>query len=382
MRFGVCLMAMMGFASVLPAGDVLPAANERFKDAAGNEVPSFQRHVVPLMGRLGCNGRACHGSFQGQGGFRLSLFGYDFFADHQALVGGKEPRVNATDPAASLMLRKPTLKESHKGGKRMEVGGWEFHVMLRWIKGGAIGRAENAPAFVTLEVEPKEIVFAKAGDKASLKVTAKWADGTREDVTPLCRFRTNDESIASVDDNGVITALGKGDTAIVAFYDNGIAPVPVLLPVSEKFGANYPTSPAPTKLDELVLAKLKKLGVVQSELCTDAEFLRRVYLDLTGVIPSTDKARAFLDSTDTSKRAKLIDELLESHFDHTHSPDWFRWFPSRKDRVFQAIAADIQIARHATGGHFAYADGHVELVGESQINEWVNTGFDFAKPNQ
>lgn len=90
----------------------------------------------------------------------------------------------------------------------------------------------------------------------------------------------------------------------------------------------------------------------------------------------------YSDPAIVGDRAKQIDELLESHFDHTHSPDWFRWFPSRKDRVFQAIAADIQIARHATGGHFAYADGHVELVGESQINEWVNVGFDFAKPNQ
>ena len=91
----------------------------------------------------------------------------------------------------------------------------------------------------------------------------------------------------------------------------------------------------------------------------------------------------YSDPTILGNRSReLNDELLESHFDHTHSPDWFRWFPSRKDRVFQAIAADIQIARHATGGHFAYADGHVELVGESQINEWVDTGFDFAKPNQ
>ena len=81
-------------------------------------------------------------------------------------------------------------------------------------------------------------------------------------------------------------------------------------------------------------------------------------------------------------RAKQIDELLESHFDHTHSPDWFRWYPSRKDRVTQAIAADIQLDRHANGGHFAYADGHVELVGESQVGEWINSGFDFAKPNQ
>ena len=66
---------------------ITPAASERFADPQAAEVPDFQQHVVPLLGRLGCNGRACHGSFQGRGGFRLSLFGYDFAMDHAALVG-------------------------------------------------------------------------------------------------------------------------------------------------------------------------------------------------------------------------------------------------------------------------------------------------------
>lgn len=90
----------------------------------------------------------------------------------------------------------------------------------------------------------------------------------------------------------------------------------------------------------------------------------------------------YSDPAATSDRTKQLADLLESHFDHTHSPDWFRWFPSRKDRVLRDIAADIQLDRHANGGHFAYADGHVELIGDTQVNEWINTGFDFAKPNQ
>src|SRR5205807_1950483 len=150
----------------------------------------------------------------------------------------------------------------------------------------------------------------KAGDKRLLKVVARWTDGAIEDVTPLCRFRSNDESIATVDDAGVITATGKGGTDIVAFYDNGVVPVQVLLPVSDKFGKNFPAVPTPTKIDELVNARLRKLGIVPSDLCTDVEFLRRVSIDMTGTLPRPEEVEAFLADKSADKRAKKIDELL------------------------------------------------------------------------
>lgn len=296
--------------AAVSAADPVPPASERFTAADGAETPSFQRHVVPLMGRLGCNGRACHGSFQGQGGFRLSLFGYDFQADLTALTGGTEPRVNVKSPVESLLLKKPTRTVAHKGGKRMEVGGWEYNLMNRWVKAGAHGANEKDAAFAGLDVEPREIVFAKPDDTARLRVFARWSDGSREDVTPLARFRSNDESVAIVSDSGTVTAAGRGDTAIVAFYDNGIAPVPVLLPVSDRVGANYPAVPTPTKLDELAVAKLRKLGTIPSDLCTDAEFLRRLSLDLTGTLPTADEVRRFLADPNPSKRAAKVDELL------------------------------------------------------------------------
>lgn len=309
-RWKTAPILLVLFASPIAAAGVISPANERFKDEAVEEAPTFQRHVLPLMGRLGCNGRACHGSFQGQGGFRLSLFGYDFKADHDALLGGKEPRVSLRDPASSLILSKPTLQDNHKGGKRMPVGGWEYNLLLNWVKNGATGAKEKDSAFSSLEIEPKEIVFDKPGAITKLRVIAKWADGTREDVTPLCRFRSNDESVATVGLSGEVTARGKGDTAVVAFYDNGIAPVAVLLPVFDMTGAKYPAVPTPTKVDELVVAKLKKLGVVPSELCTDAEFLRRVSLDLTGTPPAPEEVEKFLMDNTKDKREKRIEELL------------------------------------------------------------------------
>lgn len=296
--------------SPLFAGDVLPPASQRFATAEGEEEPSLRRHVLPLLGRLGCNGRACHGSFQGQGGFRLSLFGYDFAADHASLVGGDEPRTNLKDPAASLMLQKPTLGVDHDGGERFKKGTWQHHLLQRWIAAGAKPVATDEAEIVGLNIEPSEIVFPKKGEKVQLKIFAEWIDGTREDVTPLCRFRSNDESLAEIDANGVVTALGAGDTAVVAFYDNGVLPVPVLLPVSAATSASYPQVATPTKIDELVVAKLKKLGVIPAELCTDTDFLRRASLDITGTLPSPSEISAFLSDASADKRNRKIDELL------------------------------------------------------------------------
>ena len=305
----LALLLLLAVAAPALAVDPSPPANERFRAATGDEVPSFQKHVVPLLSRFGCNGRACHGSFQGQGGFRLSLFGYDFKADHDALVAGTEPRVNLKSPLESLILRKPTLTEAHKGGKRMPVDGWEYNLLHRWIKGGANGIVKEA-SFAGLDVEPKEIVFGKPGAKAQLRIRARWSDGSNEDVTPLCRFRSNDESMATVGAEGQITVVGKGDTSIIVFYDNGIAPVSVLLPVSDQIGSNYPAVPTPTRIDELAVAKLCKLGIVPSEICTDAEFLRRVSLDLTGTLPMPSEVDAFLSNTTAGKRAKKVEEMF------------------------------------------------------------------------
>lgn len=301
--------------------EVLKPANERFA-AETQEVPSFQRHVLPLMGRLGCNGRACHGSFQGQGGFRLSLFGYDFKSDHEALLKGEKPRVDLKDIPESLVLLKPTQEVPHKGGKRLDVDSWEYRLFTRWIQSGAVGVDEHDVGFERLEISPSQIVFTKPGETVQLKITAVWRDGSQEDITPLCRFRTNDESISEVDINGVVKSLGSGDTHIVAFYDNGVSTVQTLLPVSEMVGPKYPEVPTPTKVDELVVQKLRTLGMVPSELSNDSEFLRRVSLDLTGTLPAPAEIEAFLLDSAADKRAKKIDELLER-------PAYAAWWATR-----------------------------------------------------
>jgi hypothetical protein len=295
---------------------VLASIHDRL--AAGDEVPDFQKHVIPLLGRLGCNSRACHGSFQGQGGFRLSMFGYDFDMDHENLL----ERIDLDSPAKSLILNKPTSADEHEGGLRLPPGGWEQGLLRRWIEAGAKGLPEKPPTFVRLEVSPSEIVFAKPGDSVQLKSEAVWSDGSREDVTCLTRFQTNDETVAEATPPGTINAIGKGDTYVIAFYDNGIFSTQVLFPVTDQTGERYPEVATPTEIDRHVTAKLAKLGVVPSGLCTDEEFLRRLGLDLIGTLPTPAEIEQFVKDASPDKRSRKIDELLQH-------PAYITWWTQR-----------------------------------------------------
>jgi hypothetical protein len=307
---------------VAKGGDVITPVTERFAPENVEEVPSFQRHVSPLFGRLGCNGRSCHGSFQGRGNFRLSLFGYDFKADHDELMKGEPKRANAEQPLESQILTKPTDADLHEGGQRYKKGGWEYHVFRRWLEGGAKFDEKAVQKLVTLDVQPAEILFAGLGETVQLKAVAVWPDGTREDVTPLCRFVSNSEQVAKISTDGLVTATDPGDTHVVISYDNAVIAVPVIRPVSDRVGDKYPAVAMPTKIDELVIQKLKKLGVVPSDQCTDAEFLRRVSLDLTGTLPTAAEVEQFLADSCATKRADKIEQLLST-------PAYAAWWTTR-----------------------------------------------------
>lgn len=322
----LCFLTTAVAASVASGKDSpeLKSASERFGSLERAESPSFRRHVVPLVSRAGCNSRECHGAFSGQGGFSLSLFGYDFENDHQEMTkdsdGGEAMvRVDAQNPEQSLLLLKATMQTKHKGKERFAKGSWEYNLMLKWIAAGAKNDVEQTGVFDRLEVLPKEIVFKSPDEYVQLKVLAYWKDGTFEDVTQLTRFRSNDDSVATVSDTGRVQSADKGDTHIVAFYDNGVQPIPVMLPVSDRIGPNYPKIATATKVDELIVAKLRKVGIVPSEVCTDADFLRRASVDATGTLPTPEEVTSFLADKSPGKRAKKIDELLSR-------PGYAGWF--------------------------------------------------------
>jgi hypothetical protein len=377
--------------------------DRRYATDNEHESPDFRQHVVPLLGKLGCNGRACHGSFQGQGGFRLSLFGYDFKADHENLLTGDEPRTNLAEPLKSLILAKPLEEVDHEGGRRLEKDTWQYRVLVDWIKEGAKGLGEKPVNFVRLEVTPAELVASRKGETWQLKAVAVWSDGSREDVTPLCRFQTNNDQIVTIDQAGLVTAAGPGDSHVVAFYDNGVVPVPVIFPVSDQVGPKYPPTPTPTRIDELVVEKLAKLGEVQAPLCSDEDFLRRVSLDIAGTPPAPDEVEAFLADTRGDKRARKIDELLErpgyaawwatrfcdwtgnnSQVNQNNGPDrrniasryWYEWIRSRiaKNVPYDEIVEGIVLARSRLDDE-TYAE-YCERMSRCQSDE---TGGSFAE---
>lgn len=273
---------------------------------ANPSTPSYQRHVAALFSRLGCNAGMCHGAVRGQNGFRLSLFGADPAADYERLVrefGGR--RLDRTNPEASLLLRKATGQVDHGGGIRLRADRFEYDVIRRWIAAGAVA---DAPISVTaLRVEPPEAV-AKPGDGYSLKVQARFADGTTEDVTAYCSFESLDRAAATVDATGRVEAKAVGEAALIVRYRAQPALARVLVPRSST--AAFPDVKPHNFVDTHVIAKLRRMNLPPAALADDATFLRRASLDVAGELPTPDEVRAFVADSAADKRTRKIEELL------------------------------------------------------------------------
>jgi hypothetical protein len=283
----------------------LPAAH-----ADTLEKVDFERHVMGLFSRLGCNAGACHGSFQGKNGFRLSLFGADPARDHATLTHdllGR--RINRLDPDRSLLLLKATGQIAHGGGQRFAPDSWQYRMLHEWIAGGAVWN-KGSGAVARLILTPSEYVTIKPGQTGRVRAHARFADGSEEEVTHLCEFRVHDDAVAEVKSPGLIKAGQPGDTALLVSYRGNVHAIRVLVPTPARPGFRYPKVPEVNYLDREVFAKLRLLNVVPSELAGDAEFLRRVTIDTIGSLPSPDEVRSFLADRSPDKRAKKIEALL------------------------------------------------------------------------
>lgn len=275
---------------------------------ASAQTPSFLNDVEPLLTRLGCNQGACHGKAAGQNGFRLSLRGYAPEWDHAWITREYTTRrINPTNPEASLLLLKPTGQAKHEGGVLMAVGSREYNVLLDWIRAGAPGINKDDPTLRKLEIAWGS---PHSPGLTPLRVGAEYSNGQTKDVTWLAKFDSNDPGIATVSPTGVVKIERPGETAIRATFQGLVAVVRVTRPHDTPVKAEWYAGKN-NVIDAHLFKKLADLRIEPAAPSSDNVFIRRVYLDAMGVLPTPGEVQSFLADQAPNKRAKLIDAVLE-----------------------------------------------------------------------
>jgi Protein of unknown function (DUF1553)/Protein of unknown function (DUF1549) len=284
------------------------------KNAVSPRPVSFVRDVMPVISRVGCNAGTCHGSAKGKRGFKLSLRGYDPEFDYLQLVDDLAGRrFNRSAPDQSLMLLKPTQGVPHEGGLVLEPGSPAYKILYDWIAQGVQSDVAKTSRVASLEVFPKVTELAKEGDSQQLLVLAHFPDGTDRDVTLDAIFSSSVPDVTTVTPLGLVTSVRRGEASILVRYE-GVFGVNNVTVMGDRSGFVWAPRPESNYIDTLVNQKLQKVKILPSPPCTDAEFYRRVSIDLTGVPPTPEKIRAFLaDPAESSaKRNRMIDELIDS----------------------------------------------------------------------
>ena len=272
---------------------------------------SFVRDVMPVLSKMGCNAGTCHGSLNGKNGFKLSLRGYDPLYDHRALtddIAGR--RFNRAAPDQSLMLLKPAGVIPHVGGALTRPGEPYYEAIRSWIANG-VNLDLDAPRVTKIEVLPTNPVVPLPGMKQQMTVVATYSDGLVRDVSLEAFIDSGNTEVAESNKSGLITMVRRGEAPVLARYEGSYAATTITV-MGDRSGFQWQQPPANNYVDELVYDKLKRVKTLPSELCTDAEFMRRVSIDLTGLPPTAEEVRAFLaDSRDTRvKRDELVDRLV------------------------------------------------------------------------
>jgi len=275
--------------------------------------PDFIRDVNPILSRVGCNAGTCHGAVKGKNGFKLSLRGYDPIYDVRALTDDlSSRRVNVASPDDSLMLLKTTAAVPHMGGQVIQPGEPYYEIVRRWVADG-VKLDLNTPRVTKIEVFPTNPVVQLIGAKQQLRVVATYADGHTRDVTREAFVESGNTEVAAAERGGILKSLRRGEAPMLVRYEGSYAAT-TLTVMGDRTGFVWQQPPANNKIDELSAAKWQRMKIQPSGLASDADFIRRVYLDLTGLPPKAEEVRAFLaDARDTKiKRDELIDKLVGS----------------------------------------------------------------------
>ena len=291
---------------------------------------SFKLDVMPVFMKAGCNTGSCHGAARGKDGFRLSLFGYDANGDHMRITRefpGR--RVDLAIPEASMMVEKNVGDVPHTGGKRYEKDSELNQQMLKWIAAGTPLDPADIATCTGMTIYPRNGVLDGPGETQRVTVRATYSDGTDRDVTHLALFLTNNENSAAISPAGIVTAGARGEAFVMARFSTfTVGSQYVVLPKALEY-QEIPPEPV-NYIDEFVALKLKKLRIHPSGLCSDEEFLRRVSIDLVGLLPAREEYAAFMADADPKKREKKIDELLgRKEFTEMWVSKWAEWLMIR-----------------------------------------------------
>ena len=273
---------------------------------------SFRHDVLPVLSKAGCNGGGCHGALAGKGGFRLSLNAYDPATDHYNITReNRGRRIEFAAPASSLFVTKPTAAVRHKGGKVLHENSEAYRILTRWIQQGAPGPSDGDPTIERVEMSPT-LSQLKKGQAQQLTVRAFFSDGTERDVTRWARFASTDATVAEVDEaTGLAKVIGHGEGAVTAWYSGQIALARITSPwPSDIPDEVYSQTPRRNVIDDAVLGQLRRLNLKPSPRSSDSEFIRRVHLDVVGMLPTPEVTRAFLADPSETKRDAMIESLL------------------------------------------------------------------------
>jgi hypothetical protein len=276
---------------------------------------SFRNDVMAVLSKAGCNQGTCHGNQSGKNGFKLSLRGEDPRWDVDALTrDGFGRRVDPSAPDDSLVLLKASGSIPHEGGKRFDRASSDYRLLRQWIAEGARDDHPTGQVLQKIEIEPRGQILVEPPYQVQLHARAYFSDGTTRDVTRWAVYEVSNQA-ATVSAGGEVRAAddqrsGVAETAILVRYLNRQATVEVaFIPDGKHF--YWSDVQEFNFVDHHVFAKLKRLRLQPSSLCSDSVFLRRAYFDLLGIPPSVEEARAFLNDGRADKRVRLVDSLLE-----------------------------------------------------------------------
>ena len=315
----------------------------RVEESSRGTPLSFERSITPIFTKKGCNGSNCHGGVKGRGGFKLSLNALNPRQDYKWIVRGgvyhvltaesddpEIPRVNLAEPERSLLLKKPTMRVPHEGGRRIARNSEDYTTILNWIqKGAPYAPTDGSPSdpIERVEVFPREIVLDEDGVQ-QLVVSARLASGRLRDISDEVRYESQNPDVVMVDENGLVMTVGPGETNVLVRAAGHTVHARIGV-ISDPI-PNYPDIPRRNFIDKHVFAKLERFHLIPSELSGDTEFLRRVCLDIIGTLPPPHRVREFLRDPDPNKRDKLVDILLDS-------PEYVDFWTFRFSDLFRVV---------------------------------------------